>query len=150
MPGAGVGGSNATCVDINPQGGLSLVSRSAAQPGYQPFLANNASTLSFYVKSTSAANIGQGSGVPAGVTVSIGNSETQYYCTGLQLCSLTVSDVSNGLSHLTVPISQFNCDLPRVQELGFQNVGSAPGQFWLDNIALTGGSPADPHLYSSV
>lgn len=149
VPGAGVGGSNATCIDVKPQGGLSLVSRSAAQAGYQPFIANNASTLSFYVKSTSAANIGQGSGVPNGVTVSIGNSETQYYCTGLQLNTLAVSDVSNGLSHLTVPISQFNCNLSNVQELGFQNVGSSSVQFCLDNIALTGGSPADPHLYST-
>lgn len=150
VQGAGVGGSNATCVDVNSEGGLSLVSRLANTAGYQPFLANNATTLSFYVKQTSAANIGTGSGVPAGLSVSIGNSEQAYYCTGLPLTSLTASDVSNGLTHLTVPISQFNCNLPLVDELSFQNTNAGALQFCLDDIALTGGSPADPHMYSSV
>lgn len=150
MQGAGVGGSNATCIDVNSEGGISFVSRLANTAGYQPFLANNATTLSFYVKTTSAADIGTGSGVPSTVTVSIGNSEMAYYCTGLTLSSLTVGDVSNGMSHLTVPISQFDCNLALVDELGFQNTGTAAVQFCLDDIALTGGSPADPHMYGSV
>lgn len=150
VQGAGVGGSNATCIDVNSEGGISFVSRLANTTGYQPFLANNATTLSFYVKATTAANIGVGSSVPSDVTVSIGNSEGAYYCTGLQLSSLTASDVSNGMTHLSVPISEFNCDLTRVDELGFQNTGGAAVQFCLDDIALTGGSPADPHMYSSV
>lgn len=147
---AGVGGSNATCIDVNSEGGISFVSRLANTAGYQPFIAQNATTLSFYVKQTSSAAIGTGSGVPADVTVSIGNSETAYYCTGLLLTSLTAGAVSNGMTQLTVPISQFDCDLTLVDELGFQNTGSAAVQFCLDSITLTGGSPADPHLYSAV
>ena len=150
VQGAGVGGSNATCVDVNSEGGLSLVSRLANTAGYQPFIANNATTLSFYVKQTSAADIGTGSGVPAGISVSIGNSETAYYCTGLPLTSLTAGVVSNGLTQLTVAISQFDCNLPLVDELSFQNTNAGALQFCLDDIALTGGSPADPHMYSSV
>ena len=64
VQGAGVGGSNATCIDVRPQGGLFFVSRSAERPGYRPFLDQNATTLSFYVKRTSAADIGRGSGIP--------------------------------------------------------------------------------------
>ena len=150
MRGAGVGGSNATCIDVRPQGGLSLVSRSAERPGYQPFLTQNATTLSFYVKHTCAADIARGSGVPSGVTVSIGNSDQKYYCQGLELSSLSVGATSNGLSQLSVPLSDFNCDLSRVQQLGFQVTGGSSVQFCLDDIALTGGSPADPHLHTSV
>lgn len=150
VEGAGVGGSNATCIDVNPQGGLSFVSREAQRPGYQPFLNQNATTLSFYVKSTSSADIGRGSGIPAGVTVSIGNSDQQYYCQGLELSSLPAGATSNGLTQLSVPLSSFNCDLARVQQLGFQVTGGASVQFCLDEVALTGGSPADPHLYSAV
>lgn len=148
--GAGVGGSNATCVDINANGGLSLTTRLGQTPGTQPFLASNATTVSFYIKTTSAANIGGvglGAGIPSGLTVSIGNVESEYYCQGFQVSSLTTSDVtSNGLTHVTIPISQFNCDLTRVDQLGFQNTGAGPIQFCLDNIALTGGSPVNTHL----
>ena len=137
VAGAGVGGSNATCVDVNPSGGLSFVSRMANVQGYQPFLSSKATTVSFYVKQTSAANIGQGSGVPSGITLSIGNAEQMYYCTGLQLSSLSQGPTSNGMTQLTVPISQFNCDLTRVDQIGFQNTGSAAVQFCLDDFALT-------------
>ena len=148
VPGAGVGNSNATCVDVKPSGGLSFVSRDANNAGYQPFLASNATTVSFYVKATSAANIGQGSGIPSGVTLSIGNAEQEYYCQGVQLDALTQGATSNGMTQLTVPISQFNCDLTRVDQIGFQNTGTANVQFCLDNFALTGGNPPS-HLLSA-
>lgn len=148
VTGAGVGGSNATCVDVKPSGGLSFVSREANTPGYQPFLASNATTVSFYVKQTSSANIGEGSGVPSGVTLSVGNSEQAYYCQGVQLDAMTKGDTSGGMTQLTVPISQFNCDLTRVDQIGFQNTGSVDVQFCLDNFALTGGNPPDHHLSS--
>ena len=146
VAGAGVGGSNATCVDVMPSGGLSFVSREASNAGYQPFIASNATTVSFYVKETSSANIGMGSGVPSGVTLSIGNTEQEYYCQGVQLDTLTQGDTSNGMTQLTVPISQFNCDVSRVDQIGFQNTGSADVQFCLDDFALTGGNPPDYHL----
>lgn len=150
VAGAGVGNSNATCVDVKPAGGLSFVSRAAEQPGYQPFLMSNATTVSVYVKQTSAADIGVGSGVPPGVTLSIGNAEQEYYCAGVLLDSLTRGPTSNGMTQLTVPIAQFNCDLARVDQIGFQNTGSADVQFCLDNFALTGGNPADPHMGSAT
>lgn len=147
--GAGVGGSNATCVDINASGGLSLATRLGQTAGVQPFLASNATTLSFYVKTTSATNIGGqglGAGIPSDLTVSIGNTEQEYYCQGFQVSSLTTGAVSNGMTQVTIPISQFNCDLTRVDQLGFQNTGNGAIQFCLDNIALTGGNPPDTHL----
>lgn len=124
-------------MDVQPSGGLSFVSREASNPGYQPFLASKATTVSFYVKETSAANIGQGSGVPSGVTLSIGNTEQEYYCQGVQLDALAKGATSNGMTQLTVPISQFNCDVSRVDQIGFQNTGSGDVQFCLDNFALT-------------
>ncbi|KAL3157021.1 hypothetical protein ABBQ38_001272 [Trebouxia sp. C0009 RCD-2024] len=148
--GAGVENSNATCVDVKPSGGFSFVSRDAALPGYQPFLMSNATSVSLYVKQTSAADIGVGSGVPSGVTLSIGNAEQEYYCTGVLLDSLPRGPTSNGMTQLTVPIAQFNCDLGRVDQIGFQNTGSADVQFCLDNFALTGGNPADPHMGSAM
>ena len=124
-----------------PSGGLSFVSREASNPGYQPFIASNATTVSFYVKETSSANIGEGSGIPSGVTLSIGNAEQEYYCQGVQLDAMTRGATSNGMTELSVPLSQFNCDLVRVDQIGFQNTGSADVQFCLDNFALTGGNP---------
>ena len=149
VQGAGVGGSNATCVDINSEGGLSFPTRLGQTAGVQPFLATNATTVSFYVKTTSASNIGGlglGAGIPSDLTVSIGNVESEYYCQGFQVSSLTTGAVSNGMTQVSIPISQFNCDLTRVDQLGFQNTGSGPIQFCLDNIALTGGNPPNTHL----
>ena len=140
VAGAGVENSNATCVDIMPSGGLSFVSREASTPGYQPFIESKADTVSFYIKETSSADIGEGSGIPSGVTLSIGNAEQEYYCQGVQLDAMTQGATSNGMTQLSVPLSQFNCDLARVDQIGFQNTGSADVQFCLDNFALTGGN----------
>jgi len=47
--GAGIGGSNATCVELGPkQGGLTLASRQAQKEGYQPF--GKATALEFWLK----------------------------------------------------------------------------------------------------
>ena len=64
---------------------------------------------------------GGASGVTASghvqVEISIGNAEDQYYCQGLELSSLTMGTTSNGLTQLTVPLSSFNCDLSRVDQV---------------------------------
>ena len=49
MQGAGIGGSNATCIELGPKaGGLTFASRKAAQSGYQPF--GQASAVEFWLK----------------------------------------------------------------------------------------------------
>ena len=49
MQGAGIGGSNATCVELGPKaGGLTLASRQAQKAGYQPF--GKASAVQFWLK----------------------------------------------------------------------------------------------------
>jgi hypothetical protein len=49
MQGYGLGGSNATCVELGPkQGGLTLACRECAQSGYQPFARGNA--VEFWLK----------------------------------------------------------------------------------------------------
>lgn len=218
VPDAGVDGSNATCVEVKAQGGLSFVSRGASTPGYQPFLASNADTLSFYVKQTDPSDLGGAAIAPIPpnvrpssplfavgligrsmhlnnhrpghcspnvlrtgfcaylyqassgswrgqfsrllstcspaprrqprpapllqVEVSIGNAEEEYYCQGQQLSSLAQGPSSDGLTQLSAPLESFNCDLSRVDQVGFQNVGDGPVAFCLDSLQLTGGSPA--------
>ena len=84
VSGAGVGGQNATCVDTNAKGGLTFVSREATDSGYQPFIAGNATTVSFYVKQTAhgASNIGAASGatIPSNVQLGLGDDETVSPC----------------------------------------------------------------------
>ena len=49
--------------------------------------------------------------------------ETQaYYCQGLDLNSLSKgpTDAASGMQQLTTPLSAFNCDLSRVDQIGFQ------------------------------
>ena len=58
VAGAGVDGSNATCVDVNAMGGLTFIARGGSTTGYQPFISSNADTVSFYVKQTSASDLG--------------------------------------------------------------------------------------------
>ncbi len=49
MQGAGIGGSNATCIELGPKaGGLTLASRQAQKAGYQPF--GKASAVQFWLK----------------------------------------------------------------------------------------------------
>lgn len=49
MQGAGIGGSNATCVELGPKaGGLTLASRGAQKTGYQPF--GQAAAVQFWLK----------------------------------------------------------------------------------------------------
>ena len=49
LQGQGLGGSNATCVQLGAeQGGLTLAMRGGDQPGYQPFTRGNA--VSFWLK----------------------------------------------------------------------------------------------------
>jgi len=49
MQGQGVGGSNATCVELGPiQGGLTFASRQADEAGYQPFVKGN--SVEFWLK----------------------------------------------------------------------------------------------------
>ncbi len=46
LQGAGIGGSNATCVELGPkQGGLTFASREAQESGYQPFASASAVTF---------------------------------------------------------------------------------------------------------
>ncbi|KAK9823593.1 hypothetical protein WJX72_004108 [[Myrmecia] bisecta] len=63
-PGAGINGSNATCVTVatrgqynqpgSGDGGLSLSCRNCSEPGYQPFAVNN--QLDFWVRSNSSGS----------------------------------------------------------------------------------------------
>ena len=49
LQGAGIGGSNATCIELGPKaGGLTLASRGAQKPGYQPF--GKATAVQFWLK----------------------------------------------------------------------------------------------------
>ena len=49
VQGFGVGGSNATCVELGPkQGGLTLACREGYQSGYQPFARGD--TIEFWLK----------------------------------------------------------------------------------------------------
>jgi hypothetical protein len=49
LQGYGVGGSNATCVELGPkQGGLTLACRDCEQSGYQPFA--SASAIQFWLR----------------------------------------------------------------------------------------------------
>ena len=51
------------------------------------------------------------------VQISIGNAEQQYYCQGQELTSLQQGTTSDGLVQLTVPLSDFQCDLSRVDQV---------------------------------
>ena len=42
---AGVGGSNATCVQARAQGGLTFTSRNGSEPGYQAFTKASSMTI---------------------------------------------------------------------------------------------------------
>ncbi len=54
MQGQGLGGSNATCVQLSSvPGGLTFAMRSGDQPGYQPF--NDASSLDFWIKNLNSS-----------------------------------------------------------------------------------------------
>lgn len=53
------------------------------------------------------------------IQISIGNAEEKYYCQGLDLTSLSQGPTSNGLVQLTTPLSAFNCDLSRVDQVSF-------------------------------
>ncbi|KAK9787725.1 hypothetical protein WJX73_002165 [Symbiochloris irregularis] len=140
VPNAGVDNSNATCIDAKSQGGLTFIARDGSDSDYQPF--NNAQSISFYVKQTSASDLGGDAiaSVPPDVQLSIGNAEQKYYCQGLDLTSLAQGQTSNGLVQLSTPLSAFNCDLSRVDQVGFQNVGSSSVAFCLDQLEIVGGS----------
>ena len=45
-----------------------------------------------------------------------------YYCQGLDLGSLSkgATDAQSGMTQLSTPLSAFNCDLSRVDQIGFQ------------------------------
>ena len=80
VAGAGVNSASATCVDTKPQGGLTFVSRSATDSGYQPFISGNATTVSFYVKQTASGSpsIGAASGatIPPSIQLGLGDDDT--------------------------------------------------------------------------
>ena len=84
VAGAGVNSANATCVDTKPQGGLTFVSRSATDSGYQPFISGNATTISFYVKQTASgsSSIGAASGatIPPSIQLGLGDDDTVLAC----------------------------------------------------------------------
>lgn len=64
MPGAGIDNSNAICLTASAGGGLTLTAREADQQGYQPFIAGNATTLSFYATETPSDDFVNGGSVP--------------------------------------------------------------------------------------
>lgn len=139
VPGAGIGGSNATCLDVLPQGGLTFEARDSDLPGYQPLSAVNATTINFAIKSTTARDIGGlNSGSPAvpPLQLSLSNIAEQYYCQSISLASLPVTGTQDGYSRISYPLQSFNCDRTRVTALGFQNIGSTSIQFCLDDVRL--------------
>ncbi|BDA41289.1 hypothetical protein COCOBI_02-0690 [Coccomyxa sp. Obi] len=134
-PGQGLGGSNATCVQLSSvPGGLTFAMRSGDQPGYQPF--KGASSLDFWIKNLNSST------TPPALRVSLGDYDTKEYCDNIALSSLTTTQNSGAYHKYSIPISSFNCGFPQsnISSVGFQNVKGQAASFCLDDIVISGGA----------
>ena len=78
MQGAGIGGSNATCVELGPKaGGLTLASRQAQKAGYQPF--GKASAVQFWLKDKNGSSTIPDLSVPTPDPILSSSSESSCY-----------------------------------------------------------------------
>lgn len=178
LPGAGIGGSNATCVNLatsalydapgpNVGGGLTFTARNASQPGYQPF--GKASSLNFCITSNSTGAgdpseavtpKGKVPNVSVGLSNAGGVTATQYCYNNINITTLTPSSTEDGADGSTyycysVPLSQFNCPadslpLAAVDTVSFQSLSTQDfASFCLDNVMLSGGA-SQPAATSST
>lgn len=160
--GAGVGGSNATCVNVATQasynetgpggGGLGFTSQNGTNAGYQPFAGKT--TLDFWIKSNStgpgdASEAGFSKGSVPDVNVYLSNAEAKLYCgASLELRSQTpvgTQATTNGGTyyHFHIPFASFNCaggsagSLANIDSIGFGSNSNADyASFCLDELVL--------------
>ena len=160
--GAGVGGSNATCVNVATQksygqsgtggGGLGFSAVNGTNAGYQPFAGKT--TLDFWVKSNSTgpgdeSEVGYPKGSLPDLNLYLSNAEAQEFCAkSLQLTDLKpvgTEQTENGGTyyHFQIPFDSFNCaggsagSLANIDSLGFgSNSGADYASFCIDNLVL--------------
>ena len=160
--GAGVGGSNATCVNVATKvsynqtgsggGGLGFTAVNGTDAGYQPFAGKI--TLDFWVKSNSTGPGDESeAGFPKGsvpdLNVYLGNAESSVYCgQSLQLTSQTpvgTQATANGGTyyHYQIPFASFNCaggsagSLANIDSVGFGSNSNADyASFCIDDLVL--------------
>ncbi|KAL3160371.1 hypothetical protein ABBQ32_010699 [Trebouxia sp. C0010 RCD-2024] len=160
--GAGLNGSNATCVNVatarsygqdkDGGGGLGFTSVNGTNPGYQPFADKN--TLDFWVKSNSTGpgdehEAAYPKGSLPNLTVYLGNSEGQTFCANsLMLTQLTPAGTAptgdgGTYFHFQIPFASFNCaggsagSLANIDSLGFGSSSNVDyASFCIDNLVL--------------
>ena len=162
VTGAGVGGSNATCVNVANKagynqsgsggGGLGFTAVNGTDAGYQPFAGKT--TLDFWVKSNSTGpgdetEVGFPKGSVPDLNIYLGNAESSLYCAqSLQLTSLTAvgtQPTGNGGTyyHYQIPFASFNCaggsagSLANIDSVGFGSNSNADyASFCIDDLVL--------------
>eukprot|EP00884_Botryococcus_braunii_P001907 jgi/Botrbrau1/11717/Bobra.0195s0045.1 len=140
--GAGVNGDAATCVAINPKGGLTFECHMCATPGYQPFA--GATTLDFYIRgdSKTLAPLDATSATPPGqlppLTIFMGNTQTKVFCNALPLSSQTPTGTApGGWFRFSIPLAAWQCpNLANVDTFGFSNDNPAPAHFCVDKVRI--------------
>ena len=160
--GAGVGGSNATCVNVATQksygksgtggGGLGFTAVNGTNAGYQPFAGKT--TLDFWVKSNSTGPGDQSEGAyPKGslpdLNLYLSKSVAEQFCgNSLQLTDLTpvgTEQTGDGGTyyHFQIPFDSFKCaegsagSLANINSLGFgSNSGADYASFCIDNLVM--------------
>jgi cullin-associated NEDD8-dissociated protein 1 len=140
LPGAGVGGSNATCLAPRAKGGVTFTARNGSASGYQPF--TKANTLTISIRNNGTAG---NTGVPQNLKLTLQNTEQELYCGGNVILGQTVqpSSTKGDYSVFSIPMGQFGCNNPslaQVDALGIQNTGDQSEAFCMDDIALVGGT----------
>ncbi|KAK9827704.1 hypothetical protein WJX81_002445 [Elliptochloris bilobata] len=136
--GQGLGGSNATCLTLDGNGGgLTFACRSCAAASNSPFA--SASALQLWVRSTSG---GGSSAVVPPLRVSIGDYDNKRYCSSVTLQSLTPTQTRGAYSQFSIPLSSFNCPFPvsQASQIGIENADGSSSSFCLDNIVLSNGA----------
>ncbi|DBA97636.1 TPA: hypothetical protein ACH3X3_012531 [Trebouxia sp. C0006] len=162
LPGAGVSGSNATCVNVATKvsynetgpggGGLGFSAVNGTDAGYQPFAGKT--TLDFWVKSNSTGpgdetEVGFPKGTLPDLNVYLSNAEASVFCAeSLELTNLTpvgTQATANGGTyyHFQIPFDSFNCaggsagSLANIDSIGFgSNSNAAYASFCLDELVL--------------
>ena len=160
--GAGVGGSNATCVNVATAesygesgtggGGLGFSAVEGTTAGYQPFAGKT--TLDFWVKSNSTGPGDESEAAyPKGslpdLNVYLSKAAAKQFCGNtLQLTDLTPSGTEQTgdggtYYHFQIPLDSFNCDggsagsLANIDSLGFgSNSGADYASFCIDDLLL--------------
>jgi cullin-associated NEDD8-dissociated protein 1 len=136
LEGAGIGGSNATCIQTTSSGGVTFTARNGTAGSYQPF--SEAGSLRIAARNNGTSG---DTGIPV-VKLTLQNTEEKLYCGGNVILGQTVQPSSTeegGWNVFNIPITQFGCQNPslsQVDALGVQNTGSQTIAFCLDDIAL--------------